>query len=304
VTPGVDVPETPPIGLRPRRSKPRQMALVRDRATPVVRWAGGKGKILDQIVPRLPVAYRRYFEPFFGGGAVFFRLRPECAIVSDTCAELIELYREIVRDAREVSYELRQLTAGHALESFGEVRSAWNFERSTWTSVRRAATFLYLNKSCFNGLWRVNQAGDFNVPVGSFGRRGPSYPALADLVVAADQLRRAEIVHGDYLSLFERALPGDLVYADPPYLPRSKTSNFSTYTSVGFGEADHRALAQHVLGLMGRGVQVAVSQPDVPLVREIYAGLRVHEVSAPRSINATGSGRGAVPELLLVGGWL
>ncbi len=284
----------------------RQLRLVRDHAGPVVKWAGGKTKLLSQIVPRLPATYGTYFEPFCGGAAVFFHLRPARAIVSDTCAELIELYRELARDPGAVFRELTHLiTGGRPLQEFYERRLAWNETRAVWSPTQRAAMFLYLNKSCYNGLWRVNRSGRFNVPVGKFGPGGqgdPGYPGLADLVAAGEALRRAEICCEDYAALFDRARPGDLVYIDPPYPAVSKTASFSTYVAGGFDEDAQRSLAQRVLALVAREVQVVVSQADLPIVREIYAGLVCHEVSAPRSVNARTDKRGKVPELLLTGG--
>jgi DNA adenine methylase len=301
VVSGVNAPDPE----RPRRSR-RQLRLVREIPGPIVRWAGGKTKLLDEIVPRMPTGYRRYLEPFCGGAALFFRLRPDRAILSDNCAELVELYREVARDPQEVFAALRVLVADVPMASYYTTRAAWNSERSSWSPTRRAATLLYLNKTCYNGLYRVNSQGGFNTPIGKFGDDGkgdPSYPSLADLVAAGDALRRIEICCEDYQSVFDRALPGDFVYADPPYPPRSSTAKFASYAAGGFDEQAQRTLASGVHGLVGRGVQVMVSQADVPLVREIYDGLIFHEVSAPRSVNSQGGGRGHVPELLITGGY-
>ncbi len=277
---------------------------MRDHAVPIVRWVGGKSKLLDEIVSRVPASHGRYFEPFAGGAALFFRLAPPRAVISDTCEGLIDLYREVAQDPRAVHAELRCLTSsGDPLAAYYARRAAWNREeeRLSWPGALRAATFLYLNKSCFNGLWRVNRSGAFNVPIGKFGS-GPSYPSLADLVAAGEALRHAEIYCEDYATVLDRASRGDFVYVDPPYPPRSKTSHFSSYSSQVFAEEAQRTLARRVLALVDRGVAVLVSQADVPLTREIYAGMTLHEVSSPRSVNARGQGRGAVPELLLTGG--
>lgn len=295
------VAPTPTRTKRPRR----QLRLMRDQAAPVVRWAGGKTKLLDEIVPRMPTGYRHYIEPFCGGAALFFRACPDRAIVSDSCSELVELYRELARDPNAVYTAMRTLaSAGRA--AFYETRAAWNEERDAWTATVRAATFLYLNKTCYNGLWRVNSRGKLNTPVGKFGPDGdgdPSYPSLADLVAAGAALRRAEICCEDYAIVLDRALAGDFVYVDSPYPPRSETAKFASYAAGGFDEQAQRSLARHVHALVARGVQVMVSQADVPLVREIYAGLTLYEVSAPRSVNARGDKRGHVPELLLTGGY-
>lgn len=292
---------TPTRAKRPRR----QLRLVRDQATPIVRWAGGKTKLLDEIIPRMPTGYRRYIEPFCGGAALFFRACPDRAIVSDSCAELVELYRELARDPNAVYTAMRDL-ASASRAAFYATRAAWNEERDSWTGPVRAATFLYLNKTCYNGLWRLNSRGQLNTPVGKFGPGGdgdPSYPSLADLVAAGAALRRAEVYCEDYAVVLDRALAGDFVYLDPPYPPRSETAKFTSYAAGGFDEQAQRSLAHHVHALVTRGVQVMVSQADVPLVREIYAGLTHHEVSAPRSVNARGDKRGHVSELLLTGGY-
>jgi len=297
-------PVAPVASVAPVRAQ-RQLRLVRDRAVPILRWAGGKTRLLDDIVSRVPVGYRRYLEPFCGGGAVFFRIAPPRAIVSDSSVELIEFYRELARDPVAVCRELGLLIVRTPLAAYYDVRAAWNAERTAWPAARRAATFLYLNKSCYNGLWRVNSRGEFNVPRGKFGPGGagdPGYPSLGDFLAASAALRRAEICCEDYAVIFDRAERGDFVYVDPPYPPASKTANFVGYAAGGFDEAAHRLLAERVLALVARGVDVMVSQPDVPLAREIYAGLALHEVSAPRSVNSRGAGRGFVPELLLIGG--
>lgn len=292
------------IQARPKKPR-RQLRLVRDQATPIVRWAGGKTKLLDEIIPRMPTGYRRYLEPFCGGAALFFRICPDRAIVSDNCAELVELYQELARDPGGVHDALRELAAA-ARAAYYETRASWNEERSSWSQTRRAATFLYLNKTCYNGLWRVNSKGRLNTPIGKFGPGGdgdPSYPSLADLVASGAALRRAEICCENYAAVLDRALAGDFAYIDPPYPPRSETAKFASYAAGGFDEQAQRSLAQHVHALVTRGVQLMVSQADVPLVREIYAGLTFHEVSAPRSVNARGDKRGHVPELLITGGY-
>lgn len=302
--PAVDFLASDPA--RPAPGRRRQLRLVRDRPSPVVRWAGGKTKLLEEIVSRSPTDFGTYLEPFCGGAALFFRLRPRRAILSDRCAELCELYQELARSPGVVWRELCLLTAGSPRAAYYDRRAAWNEDRASWTPEARAAMFLYLNKTCYNGVWRVNRKGRMNVPVGKFGKSGaadPSYPLFADLVAASVAFRGAEIRCEDYAAAFDRAVAGDFVYVDPPYLPRSDTAKFDAYQAGRFDEAAHRLLAARVHALVARGVRVVASQADVPVAREIYRGLSMVQVTAPRSVNSRGDGRGGVTELLVLGGF-
>lgn len=307
--------ETPRRTSRGRTQ--RQMKLVEDVARPLVKWAGGKTRLLGELVPRVPARFGRYVEPFAGGAALFFALAPEVALLGDVNADLIELYAEVCRDPAGVHSKLRQLFDEHASDpdaTFYAGRDAWNTRRSRWTAQHRAATFLYLNRACFNGLYRVNRAGAFNVPVGKPSSSGPpACPSLPQLIATGAALGRATVRCSDYVEVLAEAERGDFVYLDPPYLVRpkdedpgeprskskSKSKSFASYTQGGFGERDHAELARHARALVDRGVFVMASNADVPLARALYAdGFEITEVLSSRPISASGAGRRPVGELI------
>jgi DNA adenine methylase len=289
------------------------MSLIEESAGPLVKWAGGKGKILPHLEACLPGAFSRYFEPFCGGAALFFHLssisdldsaaRP--AHIGDANADLIELYQQVARDASGVHAETCEMIDRHVADPIGcyySWRAAWNAERYRWSAARRASVFLYLNRSSFNGLFRLNRSGHMNVPIGRASVEGQPHPVklpLARMVSSGMALSRAKIRCSDYVELIAEAGAGDLVYLDPPYIPKSGTASFVAYTSGGFGASDHGDLARRALDLAGRGVLVMVSSSDVPGARDLYPGFFVHELSVSRSVSAASGGRAKVGELIL-----
>lgn len=259
---------------------------------PAVKWAGGKTRLLRELLARLPARWGRYFEPFAGGAALFFRLAgegrlaPGLAVLSDANGDLIGCYRELARDHRAVAAHLRELVAGHSRDAYYAVRAAWN-EGRPCSPAARAATMLYLNRACFNGLWRVNRAGAMNTPVGSGSL------AVPDLEGPAAALARAELRCADYREIAAEAVRGDLVYFDPPYDPLTPTSSFTSYTAGVFGLEQQSELSRLALALRRRGVHVVVSNHDTPLVRELYSessGWRVDAVQVRRSVGARSRG--------------
>lgn len=300
--------------LTPARTRrQRQLDLVEDAARPIVKWAGGKSQLIGDLLQAMPPSHGRYFEPFVGGGALLFALSPSSAVIGDVNGDLIDLYAEIARDPVAVyalASELFMLHADRGADFYYEQRARWNAPgRESWSRVDRAATFLYLNRACFNGLWRENRSGVMNVPVGRSSSGGPPRsPALAHLVAAGVVLRRCEILRADYRVVLDMAVPGDLVYLDPPYPPRSRSSSFASYTADGFGAKrktvdEHDELGRRAVDLVARGVSVLVSMSDVPGVRERYPGFEVREVTANRAISARSPGRARVGELVLSGGY-
>ena len=265
-------------------------------ARPLIKWAGGKRQLLPELLPRLPRCFNRYCEPFVGGGALFFALQPQRAWLSDSNAELINLYVTVRDHCEALLEDLRRHE--NTPEYFLAIR---NLDRSpafaALTAVEKASRFIYLNRTCFNGLYRVNARGQFNVPFGRYKN-----PRLAD----ADNLRRcsqllqdAQLRCGDFSALLEVAEAGDFVYLDPPYVPLSPTSSFTSYTSGGFGEESQRRLREVCDALDERGVYFMLSNSDCPLVRELYSHYRMERVQASRAISAAASGRGAVAEALV-----
>lgn len=266
-------------------------------AAPFIKWAGGKRQLLPEILPRLPAKIGTYYEPFIGGGAVFFALanerRFDCAVIADLNEDLINLYA-VVRDSVEhLISVLRPMI--HSEDEFYRVR-----DLAPTAPVARAARFLYLNRTCFNGLYRVNKAGKFNVPFGRY--KNPTICDDIALRAASRALQSATLLVGDFAETMAGARMGDAVYLDPPYLPASATSNFAAYQAGGFGVADTVRLADACRSLRDRRVPFLVSNADTPKVRECFAGLDIVSVSARRSINSKGEKRGTVGEVLVTAG--
>ncbi|RMH43868.1 MAG: DNA adenine methylase [Deltaproteobacteria bacterium] len=272
-----------------------------DAAAPIVKWAGGKSRLLDAITARRPPSFRRYFEPFVGGGAVFFRLAPHHAVLSDLNADLIATYRAVAWNVEAVIRRLRTHRDRHCEDYYYATRERWNERTGPQSDVDRAAMFIYLNKTCYNGLWRVNRSGRFNVPIGSY--KAPAICDAPGLRAASRLLQRAELATRSYDYVVDAAGRGDFVYFDPPYQPVSATANFTSYTSACFGEDDQRELARVARLLVRKGCAVMLSNSDTPLIRSLYDGFRVDRVTCNRAINSRADGRGAVAEVLITGGY-
>lgn len=264
----------------------------------VLKWAGGKSGLLHEILPRLPPRIGTYHEPFLGGGAVFFALaaerRFERAVLSDKNPELIHLYTTLRDRTDELVAELERMEAEHSKERYYRVR---DMPLARLGAVRRAARTVYLNRTGFNGLYRVNARGEFNVPLGSKTGRICHEEKLRE---AARLLAGVELSVQDFGRALRRVKRGDTVYLDPPYVPLSETAHFTAYQPDGFTEADQRRLATAFAALTRRGVHAVLSNSDTPLTRALYAQHELHAIRARRSINSNGAGRGPVPELLVV----
>lgn len=260
-------------------------------AAPIVKWAGGKKQLLATLTSRLPRHMERYFEPFSGGAALFFSLQPREAMLLDTNPELVDAYLA-VRDELDALIELLQRYR-YDKERYYEVRAQ---SPEGLTRVERAARFLYLNRTCFNGLYRVNRKGQFNVPFGRY--QNPRICDVPRLTAAHRALQQADVRQSDFTLVLEYAKRGDFLYFDPPYLPRNQTS-FTSYTAADFSVADHERLAETVRELDRRGCLVMVSNSDNPLVNGLYKGFRVERVQASRQINCQATGRGKIYETLV-----
>ncbi|HTM20039.1 MAG TPA: DNA adenine methylase, partial [Kofleriaceae bacterium] len=264
---------------------------------PIVKWAGGKTKLLEELVAHAPGTYRRYFEPFVGGGALFFRLVPDDAVLCDRNVDLINTYRCIAWNVEAVIKRLAAHKAKHGEAHYYQVRERFNQREGKQSDVERAAACIYLNKTCYNGLWRVNASGEFNVPIGRY-----TDPPICDaerLRAAAPVLQRADLRAGHYADAVDGARSRDLVYFDPPYHPVSDTANFTSYTADCFGEDDQRALAEVTRLLDARGCAVMVSNSDTPFIRALYRDYRITRVSCARAINTNAASRGAVHEVIV-----
>ena len=268
-------------------------------AHPFVKWVGGKRQLLPELLRRVPAKYGTYHEPFLGGGALFFALAPRRAVLSDANADLAIAYLMVKTKLRDLVSALRDLKLGHlsgGLEHYLQIRK----DNSSFP-IERAARFVYLNKTCFNGLYRVNKQGEFNVPMGKWKK----LPEICD----EENLRACQtILRGDVdvqICDFRTSLliprRGDFVYLDPPYAPTSSTSNFTRYTKEGFGPTDQKQLAEMVRELKERGVKILLSNAGTQTVRDLYPEplFKVEEVAALRRVNSKGGKRGNVVELLI-----
>jgi DNA adenine methylase len=266
----------------------------------VLKWAGGKGQLLDQLVPRARAAMgAAYHEPFLGGGALFFELArigalPPRVTLSDANPLLVELYVTVRDQPDQLIEHLREHQARHGEAHYYAVR-----QQVPGVAVARAARVVYLNKTCFNGLYRVNSKGVFNVPMGSYV--DPNICDEPNLRAASAALQGAEITLSDFAAVADRSRPGDFVYFDPPYDPVSPTSRFTSYARAGFGPDEQRRLRDLAWALHCRGVRILLSNSMTPLVRELYAGFSLDTVLAARSVNSRPDRRGKVEEALIAG---
>jgi DNA adenine methylase len=270
-------------------------------AAPVIKWVGGKSKLLPELVARLPDRFERYFEPFAGGAALYFRIAPDRAVLADSNSDLIGLYRSLAHDVAAVIRKLEHHRTAHCEEHYYATRARWNDRERSWSSADRAATFIYLNKTCFNGLWRVNRAGAFNVPIGRY--TDPPICVPEALRAASALLGRTTLRCCDYQAAVADARRGDLVYFDPPYDPVTVTANFTSYTSDSFGPAEQRALADTARSLVARGCCVMLSNSDTPFIRSLYKGFQIDRVKCARAINSNAAKRGDVDEVIVTGGY-
>lgn len=268
---------------------------------PLLKWVGGKTKLLPELVKRMPKKYGRYFEPFAGGAALFFHLEPARAVLGDLNADLMNTYTGVQRDPKAVLRALRKHEQAHGKRYYYDLRDRLNRrERSMAYTVQRAAAFLYLNRTCFNGLYRENQRGLFNVPMGRYKNPTIYNP---ELVRSAHRALGPEVHvrHNDYKHSVFDATYGDFVYFDPPYDPLSLTSSFTAYGARGFSRDDQVELAEFAASLARRGIDVMLSNSNTKFIRDLYRGIgfKLSRVSCPRAINSDASKRGMVSELII-----
>jgi DNA adenine methylase len=266
---------------------------------PFVKWAGGKRQLLPAILSRLPMDIRTFYEPFVGGGAVFFALAREGtfnqAVINDLNEDLMQAYRMLASSDGVGAVCTLLKTYPFEPAFFTEIRSR---NPNTLNEAEKTARFIYLNKAGFNGLYRVNKKGEFNVPIGKY--TNPNICDEDNLIAVSQCLhQKIEFQSQDFETSVEPAVAGDVVYFDPPYLPRSETSNFTAYTEEGFGLSAHKRLADTFKRLAERGVVVLLSNADVPKTHELYEGFTIDIVEARRNINSKGDKRGNVTECLI-----
>lgn len=272
---------------------------------PFLRWAGGKRRLVETLICSFPEPFNgkknKFYEPFLGGGALALALGDRRRsvfvdgrnlVVNDVNPDLILAYIAIRDDVSSLMIELDRLSIKKDREEFERVRAS-----KPKTDLKRAARFIYLNKTCFNGLWRVNSKGDFNVPYGQL--KNPKIYERENLLSISARLQGSTITNTTFTSSVDTANKGDLVYFDPPYIPINATSSFAQYAKDGFTEMDQYALAGVIQGLTDRGVYVILSNSDTPLTRAIFGdNLTLRQVSMPRNISAKVSSRGDVKEIV------
>jgi DNA adenine methylase len=287
-----------PTSSSASRARQPRLELAVPVATPFLKWVGGKGKLRHALSALMPpgVDLMRHVEPFVGGGALFFARGPERALLCDINSDLIATYEAVRDEVSELLAQLARLARGHGEERYYAVRERYN-ARKPKSRAERAAQFIYLNKTCFNGLFRVNRKGEFNVPMGRYAN-----PNIADseaLLAASARLRHAELRCASFECLLSEARPGDFVYLDPPYEPLSRTANFTSYAQEGFSQEDQARLRDVFRELDRRGAKLMLSNSDVPLIRDLYRGYAIDVVMAPRAVNCDAKSRGPVRELVV-----
>jgi len=267
-------------------------------ASPFIKWVGGKGKLRHALSALLPpgVELMRHVEPFVGGGAMFFALAPERALLCDVNADLVNTYIAVRDEVSHVIQHLSKLAHGHGEERYYEVRERYNL-RTEKTHAERAALFIYLNKTCFNGLHRVNKKGAFNVPMGRY--TNPTILDAQGLLAASAQLAGTDIKRQPFEALLSDARPGDFVYLDPPYEPVSRTANFTSYAQDGFGQDQQTKLRDVYRELDRRGCKLMLSNSDVPFIRDLYRGFQIDGVLAPRAVSCDGKNRAPAQEVVV-----
>lgn len=271
------------------------------RAKPFVKWAGGKRQIIDKLKQYIPNNYETYYEPFVGGGALLFELSPKKAVINDSNKELMNVF-EIIKDEKKFELmckELNRHETEHSEEYYYEIR---NLDRdrkkfSKLSDYKRAARTIYLNKACFNGLYRVNSKNEFNVPSGKKAKvntyDGPNLGIIHCLLNFND----IKLLSTDFEEAVKNAKKGDFIYFDPPY--DSDTSTFNSYTENGFGKEEQKRLAEVFKDLDKRGCYVMLSNYNTKLIKELYKDFNFNYVEAQRNIGASSKNRGKVEEVII-----
>ena len=268
---------------------------------PFVKWAGGKRQIIDKLKKYAPVDFDTYFEPFVGGGALLFELSPKKAVINDSNQELMNIY-EVLCDEDKFKKMCRALNSyekQHSEEFYYELRNKDRNKKtfSKLSDYTRAARTIYLNKACFNGLYRVNSKNEFNVP---FGKKTKVNTYEGDNLITVSNyltMNDVKILCCDFEEAVSSAKKGDFIYFDPPY--DSDTSTFNSYTEDGFGKDEQKRLAKVFKELDSRGCYVMLSNHNTHLVNELYKGYNIHVIEAKRNINANAKGRGNVEEVII-----
>ena len=266
---------------------------------PFVKWVGGKRQLLNEIKKHIPERFSRYYEPFVGGGAVLFYMQPRNAVINDINEELVNLYNVIKKTPEELIEELRQ----HKNEEkyFYEIRGA-DREKEKYlklSDIERASRIIFLNKTCYNGLFRVNSSGEFNSPFGRY--KNPNIINAITLRAVSGYLSKnnIRILNTDYEKTLSRIRKGAFVYFDPPYDPVSNSSNFTGYTKTGFDRTEQVRLKKVCDRLNNKKVKFLLSNSSTEFIRDLYKDYTIFSIKAKRAINSKGGGRGAITEVFV-----
>ncbi len=264
-----------------------------------IKWAGGKTQLLNQFENFFPSLFFRYYEPFLGSGAVFFYIKNSCPekefFLSDNNSELINCYEIVKSDVEGLLDLLKEHRSKHSKEYYYAQR---NIDTNNLSKIELAARFIYLNKTCFNGLYRVNSKGKFNVPMGSY--KNPSIFQEKELRVANKLLQDVTLKAMPFEEIINIAQKNDFIYLDPPYHPLSPTSSFTSYTSNSFSEKDQIRLAEVYRELDKKGCLLMLSNSYSEFILELYSDYRIERVSAKRMINCNGNKRGVISEVVVL----
>jgi DNA adenine methylase len=271
---------------------------------PLLKWAGGKRHIAEELFSSFPEDWNEgtYIEPFIGGGAMFLHLSPEKAIIADLNIRLFGFYSHIkttpedmYQKIQEIGTKFNEAGADQKKQFFLNLRNKYN--NSDSASLESAVLLYVINKLCFNGLYRENSKGFFNVP---FGQK-KTFPVLekSDMLEVSELLQQTTILNSDFEATVSLAKSGDFVYLDPPYIPIDATSSFTSYHADGFGLDDQERLAERMLELKKSGIKAMCSNSDTPVTREVYGRLNLKTIQAPRMVSAKSSGRGSISELVI-----
>lgn len=267
-----------------------------EKAKPFIKWVGGKRQLLDHIEQNLPTEFNNYFELFIGGGALFFHLQKQNSTLNDINEELVNLYKVVKNNVEELIDDLKRHQNNK--EYFYQIRALDREDGYQELSpVVKASRFIYLNKTCFNGLYRVNKKGYFNTPFGSYNN--PKIVDEENLRLASQNLQNVKICQGSFLEREDEIKKGDFVYLDPPYAPLSATSNFTSYTKEDFNNDMQVQLRDFCRRLNEKGAYFLLSNSSAPLIYDLYKDFTIVEVLAKRNINSKGDKRGAVKEVLV-----
>jgi DNA adenine methylase len=273
------------------------------KAKPFLKWVGGKGQLLEQFQELFPEKYNSYFEPFIGGGAVFFSLNPKKAIINDINTTLVQTYIYIKDDVEKVIIELKKLEKEFLSKEQEERKEFYYKIREKYNSLpkddfKRSLYFLFFNKTAFNGVYRENSKGGFNVPMGSY--KNPKIVDEENLRAVSESLKHTSITNTSFADVVKKAKAGDFVYFDPPYHPVSTTSSFTSYSKDDFTKEDQIKLRDLFVELDKKGIYVMLSNSYTPFIKEIYSAYKQIPVKASRMINSKADKRGKISEIVIV----